>query len=116
MNRIILLLSFFVIAGNSFAQVSFSIKEQFVEKGKPICSEIAVANFTEILTAQLTVVWDPSIIQFDSVSSMKLAGLSKNNFGTSKVNQGILSFSWFDGLAVGKSLNDGEILFSVCFS
>lgn len=116
MNRIILLLSFFVIAGNSFAQVSFSIKEQFVEKGKPICSEITVANFAEILTAQFTVVWDPSIIQFDSVSSMKLAGLSKNNFGTSKVNQGILSFSWFDGLAVGKSLNDGEILFSVCFS
>ncbi|HMG16361.1 MAG TPA: hypothetical protein VK590_12980, partial [Saprospiraceae bacterium] len=43
-------------------------------------------------------------------------GLSLSNFGTNKAAQGISSLSWIDFTAQGKTLNDGSVLFKMCFN
>lgn len=98
------------------AQIQLHIENQNVSPNDHFCVPVTVDNFKDILTIQFTVKWNPAVIQFDSVSSFQLQGLSNNNFGISKINQGIISFSWFDGNASGKSLADGATLFSMCFT
>lgn len=116
MNRF--LYTVFIISFTTclYSQPAFSVKNLSVEQGKPVCCDVVVTGFKDILTAQFTFAWNPSVVQFDSVGNFTLQGLSSNNFGTSKAGQGILSFSWFDVNANGKSLKDGDILFSVCFT
>lgn len=98
------------------AQIQLHIENQNVSPNDHFCVPVTVDNFKGILTIQFTVKWDPAVIQFDSVSSFQLQGLSNNNFGISKIKEGIISFSWFDGNATGKSLSDGATLFALCFT
>ncbi len=115
MKRIIITFFFTVFVFKVISQPTFKIDSQIITVNQSVCNAIQVDNFKDILTSQFTLSWDPTVVQFDSVSNMSLIGMSKNNFGLSKISQGILSFSWFDGNATGKSLADGSILFSVCF-
>ncbi|HNA42168.1 MAG TPA: cohesin domain-containing protein, partial [Saprospiraceae bacterium] len=116
MNRFFYTFFFIIFTNVLFSQPAFTVKNYSVEQGKPVCCDIVVSGFKDILTAQFTFAWDPAVIKFDSVNNFKLQGLTGNNIGTSKTAQGLLSFSWFDVNASGKSLNDGDVLFTVCYT
>ena len=116
MNRKLLPFLLFFSFYQAFGQPIFKLENQIVPVNQSICNSVRVDNFTDILTAQFTLAWNPAIVKFDSLNNLNLPGLSKNNFGLSKISQGILSFSWFDGNASGKSLPDGSVLFGVCFT
>ena len=116
MNRTILICIIICMSLIASAQIQLHIENQKVALNEHFCVPVIVDNFNDILTIQFTVKWNPSVIKFDSVSNFQLQGLSNNNFGISKIKQGILSFSWFDGNATGKSLADGATLFALCFT
>ncbi len=97
------------------AQVVFSVESKVAEPGEAICLNVKVNNFKDILSAQLTINWDANILSLDSIGGFGMASLSLNNFGTNKANLGIASLSWIDFSAKGKTLNNGSVLFKICF-
>lgn len=114
--KVMLLLFLF---GNSFfevvkAQVVFTIESSTAEEGDHLCLNIKVNNFNSILSSQFTLEWDPAILMFDSIGGFGLSGLSQSNFGINKADKGIISLSWIDFTANGKSLKDGAVLFKIC--
>lgn len=117
--KILKIMLLVLILGNSInssliAQVEFSIESATAEQGDHICLNVRVNNFNDILSSQFTLKWDPSILLFDSISGFGLSGLSQSNFGIIKVDQGIISLSWIDFSANGKTLTDGTVLFKIC--
>lgn len=88
------------------------------DRNEEVCVDITVENFTDILSAEFIVEWDPNILQFTRVTNFaNLPDLSMASFGLpSQTNiPGLLSFTWFDNSLGNHSLPDGEVLFSVCF-
>lgn len=86
--------------------------------GDNICIDVTVKNFTDILTAEFIVEWDPSVMQFTEVTNLaSLPDLSAGAFGTPSQTgtPGLLTFNWFDNNLNLHSLPDDAILFSVCF-
>ena len=88
------------------------------DRDEEVCVDVTVENFTDILSAEFIMEWDPNILQFTQVTNLaNLPDLSNASFGVpSQTNiPGLLSFTWFDNSLGNHSLPDGEVLFSVCF-
>ncbi|MEL7425969.1 MAG: gliding motility-associated C-terminal domain-containing protein, partial [Bacteroidota bacterium] len=62
-----------------------------------------------------TLQWDPTIIQYLGNEAYGLPGLSEFNFGEPEVDQGRLTFVWFDGQVAGVSLADETTIFALQF-
>lgn len=61
---------------------------------------------------QYTIDFDASVVSFDRVDAV-WTELSSSNFGTARVNEGLLTTSWNGSEAI--TLADGEVLFTVTF-
>jgi hypothetical protein len=81
--------------------------------GTSVVVRVSVSGFNQIGTAQGTLVWDPSVVRFSRVEEFGLAGLGVGNFGTNRIGEGKLSFSWDDPNAVGVTAADGTVMFAV---
>ncbi len=78
---------------------------------------LTVTNFNVISGLQFSLIWDPTILQFQGISSFSSTlGISAANLNSNNSNTGELNFSWYDSNASGISLNDGDALFSLQFS
>lgn len=86
-----------------------------VSSGNEACIGVTSPDFREIVSMQYTMKWDPKILKYKGVKSVDMLGLTANNFGTQAVDQGILTFSWFDPNVKGVTLRDGALLYDVCF-
>ena len=85
-------------------------------QGDTICVDIKVDGFTDIMSAQFSLRWNPLIAEFVSVEGFNLPGLDLANFGISPQNEdGILTFAWFEQNLSGITLEDGSTIFQVCF-
>jgi hypothetical protein len=85
--------------------------------GAPVCSQISMNGFAEIIAAQFTVTWDPSKFSFQQLQGFNPAlGLSSGNFSTAQAGNGLLLFSWSDPVAIGITLPNTPVLFEVCFT
>ncbi|MBK9335776.1 MAG: hypothetical protein IPM98_03975 [Lewinellaceae bacterium] len=86
--------------------------------GAPVCSQISMNGFSEIIAAQFTVAWDPSKFSFQQLKGFNPAlGLSSGgNFSTAQAGNGLLLFSWIDPQALGVTLPNTPVLFEVCFT
>src|SRR5688572_28178927 len=77
--------------------VTFSSGGANPASGAPVNVPVSVSGFAGVTTAQFTLEWSPSILQFVSVGSFNLSGLSGANFGTTlAASDGKLTFSWDD--------------------
>lgn len=90
-----------------FADSFIGISNQILNVG------IKVNAFENIVSAQGSISWDPSVASFQSVGAFGLPNLSSSNFGTSLVAQGKLTFSWNDPSLLGLSLSDSSSLFEI---
>ncbi|HNX07559.1 MAG TPA: cohesin domain-containing protein, partial [Bacteroidales bacterium] len=72
-------------------------------------------NFSNINSAQGTIVFDHSVLAFDGVGFCGLPGLNASSFGLSQLSQGRITFSWTDSELLGQDLADGDALFSLLF-
>jgi hypothetical protein len=86
--------------------------------GKTILVPIRATQFSNLLSTQFSVGWDPSKISYQGISSYgNLAlNLTNSNFGTSQTSNGLISFSWNDATAEGVSISDTASLFVLRFN
>jgi hypothetical protein len=76
---------------------------------------VTTLNFTEITGLQFSMGWDPTNLEYQSVSNLNpVLGLDPSNIGALFVNAGQLSFSW--STLADTSLIDGSLLFRVHFN
>lgn len=79
---------------------------------------IRVKNFQNIFSFQGSLVWNFSLLQYQSIVSFGPSqfGLSASNFGLNYTSNGSLTFSWSDPDLTGETLADSVILFTLRFS
>ena len=72
---------------------------------------VRVAGFERVTSAQFTLEWDPSQMEYVSVSDYGIRGLDTENFGARYAEAGKLTFSWDDPQGVGLSVGGSHVLF-----
>lgn len=75
--------------------------------------EVEVESFVNVNGVQFTLNWNPAVLQFQSIDDLGLEDMTVDNFGTNQVNEGILTFYWYDQTTQGVSVSDGHVIFSV---
>jgi len=118
MNKIVTILvaAMFFLVPATYSQTSLTISPTTItgNTGETVTVSLIVNDFTDIVSMQYGIKWDPAVIQYNSVDDLNL-DLNVGNFNAD-VSGGFLSFSWFDGTTVGQSLSDGSTLFTMSFT
>ena len=84
--------------------------------GAVIQLPVKVRNFTDIISLQGSMSFDPAIAEFDTVIQYGLPSLAYANFGTNNSASGTLSFSWNDPTLAGISLPDDSAIYILQFT
>jgi gliding motility-associated-like protein len=87
-----------------------------VPTGTPFCVDIKVNDFIDIVSMQYTMEFDKSKVQFTGIQGLNLPGLAQANFGTNQAGNGILTLSWLDPDVAGVTLQNGTVIYQVCFN
>ena len=93
---------------NSEALV-LSTMDKKMEQGEEYMIPITAKNFEDLSGYQFTLKVDQNLIEFVDIKVGNLDGLAIDNFGFSKLNDGIITTSWND--RIGVSMNPEEVLF-----
>ncbi len=83
-------------------------------RNMPVCVPVSVKDFSDIFIATILVKWDSTVLQLDSLSNIQLPNFNPINLNTRTPGQ--LSLIWFDADDESVSLNDGDIIFDLCFT
>ena len=98
---------------------TFTINPQStsVQMGGTVTVDVEVSDFTNILSTQYAVKWDPSILQFANVTNINdadFAGISSSiSTPGGNVPAGQVTVSWFNPSFTGIDLNDGTLVFTL---
>jgi len=95
--------------------VEIMAKDTFGIMGTESQIDIKVNNFTNIIAAQASVNWDPTLLAFVGISNFGIKDLDETDFGTTQVADGHLRFAWTPDDAMAVTVEDETILFSVTF-
>ena len=103
------------------AQPTIFVSDASVDEASSIAIDVKVSGFTEILSMQFSVNWDPAFFTFDSVSisnpsSFPNYSSGQNNFGLNSVAEGRLGTSWFDQDLLGITLADNTTAFTIHYT
>lgn len=101
---------------NGFAL--FIGSENNVGIGQQVCLNVTAQQFNDIVGMQLTINYDPTMLQFVSVGNFNLQGLVGSNFATPGPGgspPGTIILSWIDPDLGGETLPDGHPFFQLCF-
>ncbi len=90
-------------------------KSATVKAGEVVCVDVVAYNFTDVLSMQYGMNWDKDVLEYQSVKSFGLPGLGANNFGNTNAASGKLAISWFDNNLKSISVEDGKLIYQVCF-
>lgn len=95
--------------------LTLNVESVTANVGENVCVDITVEQFEGIIGFQGSLSWNAALLDFSSITtSPNLPG--DINFGINGlVENGQLSYSWIDQMLVGQSLNDGDVLFTVCY-
>ena len=95
--------------------VTLTVEESKAAAGSTVCVDVSVADFENLLAMQYSLVWDPDILSFVGIQSYNLPGLSEQNFGAHRTEEGVLTFVWLDNTLQGVSLAEGSTIYQLCF-
>ncbi len=87
--------------------------------GEPVCFEIKVNDFDDIIAMQFTIKWDSTVFEFDNVGCFGIPGLDATGFGvpgTGDVKDGELWVSWLDLSLQGVTVPDFSTIFCLCLN
>ncbi len=108
----------FTINMTACQDVTFDATEEFGNTGSTVCVQIDVSDFTDVLSFQYTINWDPTVLQLPtpiSASVNNLGAISDIQFGPASPTNS-LTVSWFDADFSGESLPNGTGIFEICFT
>lgn len=115
LQKLTLSLAFvFGLALAANAQVGITVET--TQNGNEVTAEFRAYNFTDIVSMQFSMNWNPAQMEFSSTSDYELPGMSNANFGTVIAANGALSVSWFDQAVEGVSVPNCHSIFTVKFN
>ncbi len=97
------------------ATITLSTADASVVKGEEVCVAVAANDFKQILTMQYSMAWDANVLKFKQIKNYGLDGLDNRNFGLHLLDEGVLTFSWYDQALLGVTKDDGVRLYEMCF-
>ncbi len=98
---------------------TFRVASDTVEMGQTFCLDVSVDNFEDILGLKLSINYDPNILSFESIGGYNLKDLDERSFdlpGSGNAPPGVVELSWIDQDLQGVTLEDGSIIFQICFT
>lgn len=96
--------------------VTFMASSHIVFPEDPVCVDISVMDFTDLLSLQFSINWDASVIAFSSLSTTdELIHFSSGNLGVDLVGEGKVTVAWFDLDLAGGTLPDSTNFITLCF-
>ncbi len=87
--------------------------DQVTRNGETLEVTFTAKDFKNIAGFQFTINFDNETLEFKAIHTGDLLNLSVDNFGTSLLDKGWITSSWFD--IAGQSLDDDAVLFSIEF-
>ena len=121
LNLFFILVGFFIFGTSLSAQVTLMANDAGgMQPGETVEIDITVANFTDLVSVQFAVRWDPEVVEYSDLKNFGLSGLSNSmtnngNFGFAQLDEGKLRFSWSDPLGELVTLPDNTALFTIVF-
>ncbi len=101
--------------------VSLTVPDMTVDPGQWFSIDVKTSDFDNIASMQFAVIWNPAIIQFQSVTSLN-ANMPDftaiNSFNSAFASEGRMRVSWFwfdPVMNVGVTLDDNATLFKINF-
>lgn len=85
-----------------------------VAVGATVQPAVSLTGFSNLAAAQFVVVWNPQVLDFQSVQGFNLPNMDASHFNTAQTSQGILRFGWAGG-GSGAQVSDGTPLFDIRF-
>ena len=95
--------------------VEINIQDATAKSGAETCVDMVVKQFTDVVSMQYSINWNPAELTYKSVKGFNLKDLSKNNFGAKSAAKGKLTFSWYDQAIKGISVADKTVIHQICF-
>ncbi|PHN04939.1 hypothetical protein [Flavilitoribacter nigricans] len=95
--------------------LTLGVSNQRVKSGAPLCLDIQVADFDQLLSMQYSVKWDPTMLKFKSVQNFQLPGLGPEDFGAHRAAEGTLTSVWIDENLQGVTVADGATIYQICY-
>ncbi|MEP6646553.1 MAG: gliding motility-associated C-terminal domain-containing protein [Saprospiraceae bacterium] len=90
-----------------------------VSHGQIVDIDFHVDHFSQIISVQYSVNWNPNVLKFKSVKNFNpmVPGLSPSVFGTNQalLDAGKLTLSWLESSATQITIPDGSLFFTVEF-
>ncbi|MBP7822004.1 MAG: gliding motility-associated C-terminal domain-containing protein [Saprospiraceae bacterium] len=105
-----------VTVAGSFNGLTISASDETATVGSQVCFDITPTNFVNIVSLQYRMSWDSTKLQYVGIQGLNssISDLSVNNFN--EINNGTLSFSWFDQSVVGVSVPNDAVIYQACFN
>ena len=103
------------------AQVTFTMVPQSPSVGlnQEVNVDVEVSGFANIVSSQFSMNFDPSILQFVSISSLNstdFPDFNLSDFNNTGQNMGILTMGWFETALLGVTVPDGTVMFTITFN
>ena len=109
----------FTIDMTGCSEVIFDASEEFGSPGSTVCVQIDVSGFTNVLSFQYTINWDPAVLQLPTPITSSVNDLNALPdpifFGPANPTNS-LTVNWSDVDFMGESLPDGTTIFEICFT
>ena len=121
MSKSILVIIIALFAGFSLRaeQPIFNISSTEADHGQIIDVNFQVDNFTDIISVQYSVNWDPAVLKFRTIKNFNASvpGLSPAVFGTPQalIDAGKFTLSWIESSITPITIPDGSLFFTVEF-
>ena len=115
------LFAFFCCLNNAWAQPSVCIIEPTLlvqGEGTEVCVQFIVNDFTDLTSMSFDIAYDEDILQFSSAAPSTIAMASMVDYTAANISDtgmGMLRFEWGDWTGPGATLDDGTVLFELCF-
>jgi len=102
--------------GGNPTNLTFTASDESGANGSQLCSDVTVDLFDCIVSAQYSMHFDPSVLEYTSVTNFGLPDMTSSNFGAVNASSGTLTFAWLDPSTTGVSVPNGTVIYSVCFN
>ncbi len=96
--------------------VTFKTEKKTAKVGETVCFNFSASGFNQLLSMQYTIKWDPKVLVFKEVKNFRLPFLTKDNFGFTRIGNGLIPAVWIDNNLKGVDLPENVPMYQMCFT